>query len=176
MDNRIVDVVGIAVAPFLIYFGNRGITPKVLAVEGEEVLTLERAEGPRLGQLLRAGRLDQASAPVLYERLGRAFGTISRYGILHGHPHSDNVVVTLENNPVVIDWGMALYLPLRDGIKAWRTRNLADSLAGLRNRDGLASPWNLRRALISGFNDSFESPAEKSVQEIHREAHSFMYG
>ena len=124
MTEEIMDFVSEMVAPYLIYFGEKGISPKVIDVLGEEIITLKKSEGPRLGEFLK---MDQPLSTLesIYHSLGLSIGHISRYCIEHGHLHVDNVVIE-NNSPVIIDWGMAFYagiLASDDTFDMWKNLN-----------------------------------------------------
>lgn len=174
MSTTIVDVTNCLVTPLLIYLGSKGITPRVVGVEGEEVLTLERVEGFRLGQLLRNEEFSKASASEVYGLLGEAVGTISRYGIVHGHLHSDNVVVTSQNKPVIIDWAQASYFPIYGPEGIWRAQNLAmlvEDLGKSKRRDRK----ELEGTLMRSFDTALQRPVEKSYRQIELETRFLIY-
>ncbi len=175
MDDTIQDITSELVTPLLIYFGKQGVTPFVMSVEGGEVLTLEEVPGPRLGQLLKEERFTTPIAREVYRILGTSAGSISRYGVMHGHLHSDNVVVTPDNKPVIIDWGQASYMPIRDDPEGWYMRNCLLLVEDVRY-SGRDDREELERILMSAFDTSVRMPLERSYRELERAARDIMYG
>ena len=174
MDDTIEDITSELVTPLLIYFGNQGITPCVMGVEGGEVLTLEMVPGHRLGELLRQTEFSSPVASAVYRSLGTSVGTISRHGVMHGHLHSDNVVVTPDNKPVIIDWGQASYLPIVDDPKGWYLRNCVQLVEDVRH-SGRGDREQLERTLMDAFDQSVRIPLERSYREIELAVRNIMY-
>lgn len=174
MTETIEDVTSELVTPLLIYFGKQGITPFVMGMEGGEVLTLEEVPGLRLGQLLKETQFTTQIAAQVYEALGTSVGTLSRHGVIHGHLHSDNVVVTPSNKPVIIDWGQASYMPIRDDPEGWYTRNCVQLVEDVRN-SGRDDREPLERILMGSFDRSVRLPVEKSYRELELAARDIMY-
>lgn len=175
MEDTIQDVTSELVTPLLIYFGRQGITPFVMGADGGEVLTLELVPGLRLGQLLKETQFTTPIASNVYNVLGASVGTISRHGVLHGHLHSDNVVVTPENKPVIIDWGQASYMPIRDDPEGWYMRNCLHLVEDVRH-SGRDDREELERILMDSFDKSVRMPVERSYRELELAARDMMYG
>jgi len=90
--------------PYLIHFGEKRITPKVLGVEGGEALRLEKVPGRRLGMLLQD---ENDPGPLrlreIYSVLGRHVGYIAKFNVIHTDLHTENVVVE-DDYPIIVDW------------------------------------------------------------------------
>ncbi len=171
MAEEIIDVTSCVVTPVLIYLGTKGITPRVLAVEGEEILTLQKVQGPRLGQLLESQEFVSPQADEVYVKLGTAVATISRYGLVHGHLHSYNVVVE-QGRPIVIDWEQASYFPGNP------TRDFGGNLVMLLEdlrKSKRSDKTNLESLLINSFDGAILLPAEKSYAQMEIEASPLLY-
>ncbi len=172
------DMTSCIITPYLIYFGELGITPRVDSVQAEEILYLDEIPGRRLGEYLREDLKEDLPFEQIYEDTGYGFGIISRYAISHGHPHGDNVVVRPDNKPIIIDWGQAHYGIAPNGVDgaidangSWLLKELEEKSSQLGDRKG-----KLEAALRGGFERAFNERGLKPHEDIQRDAMSLMYG
>ncbi len=177
--ETIVDVVSCVVSPYLIYLGEIGVTPKVISVEAEEVVTMQRVPGRRLGNFLREGNIDRKQFGEIYRTLGSHVGIISHYGILHGHLHSDNVVFN-GNHPVIIDWGMASSsLPYDEKGETGLMHNgmvLMDDLDTYLSKMDIQIKRDLEISFKRGFNQGFSRKDLLSSVDVQKNAERILYG
>jgi serine/threonine protein kinase len=177
--SEVMDLVSELVVPHLIYFGENGITPKVKAVD-IEMLTVEEVPGPRLGPALRS--FDLARALSVYARLGTKVGFISKYGVAHNDLHTENVVVAPNDDPVIIDWGKASLMPVRESddgaqVRFWYGLNAGDLMRFTNERLKQCGRERWLPELESEFRETFReallSPLEATASELYKRANAF---
>lgn len=175
------DVVSCLIVPYLIHFGERGITPKVLEVDGEEVLTIEKVEGQRLGELL--GKADAERLTRVYHQLGVSVGYLPKYKIDHGDLHPHNVVVC-GDKPVIIDWGKASYFGIahenpQEAYEFWMGQDSRVLLETTKGMLGKVERGNLFAVLEQAYTESFRTelcrPFDVDPREIQRRAEVMLY-
>ncbi len=77
------------------------------------VLTMDRAEGIRVTQIPDVLRTEADLAPLASD-LGRAYlDQIFMHGLIHADPHPGNVVLTADQDLVLLDLGMVGHVPPR---------------------------------------------------------------
>ena len=77
------------------------------------VLTMDRAEGIRVTQIPNVLRTEADLAPLAQD-LGRAYlDQIFMHGLIHADPHPGNVVLTADQDLVLLDLGMVGHVPPR---------------------------------------------------------------
>ena len=77
------------------------------------VLTMDRAEGIRVTQIPNVLRTEADLSPLATD-LGRAYlDQIFMHGLIHADPHPGNVVLTADQNLVLLDLGMVGHVPPR---------------------------------------------------------------
>lgn len=77
------------------------------------VLTMDRAEGIRVTQIPDVLRTEADLAPLACD-LGRAYlDQIFIHGLIHADPHPGNVVLTADQDLVLLDLGMVAHVPPR---------------------------------------------------------------
>ena len=77
------------------------------------VLTMDRAEGIRVTQIPDVLRTEADLSPLASD-LGRAYlDQIFMHGLIHADPHPGNVVLTADQNLVLLDLGMVGHVPPR---------------------------------------------------------------
>lgn len=176
--TELVDITSEVVIPYFIHFAEVGIAPKIVAVEGGEVLRIIAAVGPRLGEMLKAKtRIDTLCG--IYAELGRRVGYISKYCIAHGHLHTENVVVE-GGIPIIIDWGQAEYLGIaheneEERYRFWKGVNTQFLMESTQERlaeaGRLGITYNeLQEAFYEKFRAELLSPRGVQDEEIQRKA------
>lgn len=179
--ETLIDIVSCLIVPYLIHFGERGITPRILKVEGEELITIEKAQGPRLGELLEKADLERLTR--IYHQLGTSVGYISKYKIVHDDLHPDNVVVC-GDKPVIIDWGKASYFGIahtdsQEACEFWMERDSGILLYTTQGRLITARRRELfptlKEAYAESFVTEFRKPLDVDHREIQRRAEAMLY-
>ncbi|MBW2996545.1 phosphotransferase [Candidatus Woesearchaeota archaeon] len=172
MARELFDLVSEVVIPWLVHFSEKGITPKIKSADFFGALTIEEVEGPRLGEYLRQD-VDAEQLQEIYNELGSRVAYISKYCIVHGHLHTENVVVRSgDNMPVIIDWGMASYLGLifEDEDRLSQDRNSNDLLEATKERLEEVGRDNIYQRLKDSYAESFRkeinSPFDITPREI----------
>lgn len=181
-QDTLVDVVDSSVVPYVIHFGTKGIAPKVVRVTSENLLTVERAPGIRLGQLLKESHDDDMLERVVGET-GKHAGYISKYCISHGDLYADNVFV--QKHPVIIDWDRAQIMQFGSNDPAsasgrWLRINGRMFLEDMKTtmeevgRDKYVKRFS--EAYLRAFLKEFLRPLDTTHEEIQRRAQALMYG
>lgn len=175
MTSEISDFVSCAVSPYLIHFGEKGITPKVLHAKSDELLILKKVEGPRLGDVLKSG-IEEARLKEIYEQLGSNVGYISKYCIEHGDLHTENIII--ENGmPIIIDWGSASFFGIffeepEKRYQFWIERDSKHLLRSTRERLGEVGKMNIYPQLENTYSKSFKeeilSPRDVKIRDMER--------
>jgi len=107
--------------PYLVHFGEVGISPKVVGaytreelgssyvkqetrkIATVEIVFFEKIEGDRLnGWLWQNHHIEELRA--MYKELGYSVGYIHKYGVYHNHLKTANIVVNSQGKPIIIDW------------------------------------------------------------------------
>ena len=167
------DYVNKDLIPFLIHFGEKGITPRVLSVSKGEIKTI-RIEGRYLTDILHETP-DPSKLLSIYKELGVRVGYISKYGVAHNDLHTANVVVE-GTTPVIVDWESTPIMPMRfetqdEANDFWMGVN-SKRLLSTTKRD-LQSPETysqLEKTYSVSFREELFSPLETSYSEIKTNA------
>jgi len=101
-ENQLVQTASENVIPYLVHFGDMGVSPRVLRLDGENIAFVERCEGPRLGNYIPFA--SEAELNVAIYSLGKKIAYANKHGVFHGDFTTDNVIVKEGNGPVIIDW------------------------------------------------------------------------
>jgi len=165
---EIVDATGEEIVPYVIHLSKRGIAPKILGVEGGFMMTMKKAEGPRLFQAL--GSLELPQLQEIYRILGRNIAYMNKLGVMHEDLHTNNVIV--ENSlPVIIDWDKASLMPIEknrgDLIK------LVEDTAGALDLHGKGEELHvpLKRVIRDSYDAEKSVPLDITHREIQRRAY-----
>lgn len=151
------DITSEIIVPYLIHFGERGYTPKIFRVDGGEILRIRKAEGPRLSAFLETASREQLER--LYMQLGVRVGYISKYHVVHGHLHTDNVIVE-RDKPVIIDWGQGSYVGIVSDeqdqhYRFWMGQNSGMLLESTRERLEAVGKEDLFSELRGKYSEAF---------------------
>jgi serine/threonine protein kinase len=80
-------------------------------IDGVLFATMAFIDGRPLTELIRAGkRLPERAVAVLVRKLARALAAAHEKGVVHRDLKPANVLLTLQNEPVITDFGLALRL------------------------------------------------------------------
>ena len=94
-----------------------GICPvyDVDEVDGIHFITMAYIEGQPLSHVLRDGRkFEPREAAVLVMKVARALGKAHEHGIVHRDVKPGNVMIDRDNEPVIMDFGLAARLDMED--------------------------------------------------------------
>ena len=167
MTEEILDTTGEEIVPYLIHFSKRGIVPQILGVEGGFAMTMRKAEGPRLCQVIRDATLDKLIG--IYCSLGSSVAYINKYGIAHSDLDTANVIV--ENDlPVIIDWDKATFCSSSHSPDDARLLGSTHKILQEAGKRESYSP--LEHAFSLALNKERSKPLEISHAEIARRAYA----
>jgi tRNA A-37 threonylcarbamoyl transferase component Bud32 len=162
--NDITDFVSDPVFPLFWHFSTKGIVPRVISAE-PDIVTLEYAKGPRLGQYMHQAPQDRLLQ--IYTTLGTNVAYINKYCVQHGHLHTENIVVS-GGNPVIIDWDHGSFLGIPD-IEFWKGQDSQLLLKTTKERLHESKKGDFYAAIENAYTAAFEKEFRIPRQQNHRE-------
>jgi eukaryotic-like serine/threonine-protein kinase len=98
--------------------------------EGTAYIAMELVEGVTLGERLADGPLDTAAALRLALSLADGLSRAHDAGILHRDLKPDNVMITRNGSPKILDFGVARHITQGVGVQGDLTTRVATTVAG----------------------------------------------